>query len=468
FLPNVHLDQFKLGGVSHCPGLGIAFTQQKEGLCKETLSQKSLTVLSPHLSLATAWKVWQTLAFSIHELAVILGDQLTAPDLVPVFSGFLKDLDEVRVGVLKLLYDFLKGNAPYKGWCSKRREHLHQLQDFVVPDSSSSSRNWRFRYELAEAEFCVPFNYNRALEPQNLPPDRSNPCFTKRSVPAASAVVSEKSVPVDQFVGHLLPSLLSLASDPVPNVRVLLAKALRQTLLEKDLSPDVFFLRVRLEETGELFRVANCRNDMTVREFKEELDLMVGIPFNLQRLHFLDQGILMDDATLKFYDVIPGAVISLCIWHYDGWTELVLAAVEGDPSKMACLGICEDTFYRTANSQHFKGEQWRQWTTQRAFVALYISAHRGHVDAVRYLLELGANCLGKSPLGRTPLHVIAAMGRTDCIRPLLEHGAYIHDKDLKGETPITIARRLKREHFERKMYLLYWKIKSGTKDLNDL
>ncbi|XP_051000928.1 ankyrin repeat domain-containing protein 60 [Acomys russatus] len=73
---------------------------------------------------------------------------------------------------------------------------------------------------------------------------------------------------------------------------------------------------------------------MTVRELKEELDLMVGIPINLQRLHFLDQGILMDDATLKFYDVISGALISLCIWHYDGWTELVLAAVEGDPSKV--------------------------------------------------------------------------------------------------------------------------------------
>ncbi|XP_076427403.1 ankyrin repeat domain-containing protein 60 isoform X5 [Peromyscus maniculatus bairdii] len=173
---------------------------------------------------------------------------------------------------------------------------------------------------------------------------------------------------------------------------------------------------------------------MTVRELKEELDLVVGIPFNLQRLHFLDQGILMDDATLKFYDVIPGAVISLCIWHYDGWTELVLAAVEGDPSKLSCLGISEDTFYRTANSQHFKG----------------------------------ANCLGKSPLGRTPLHVIAAMGRMDCIRPLLEHGAYIHERDSKGETPITIARRLKREHFERKMFLLYWMIKSGSKDPNDL
>lgn len=51
------------------------------------------------------------------------------------------------------------------------------------------------------------------------------------------AVVSEDSVPVDQFVEHMLPSLLSLAADPVPNVRVLLAKALRQTLLEKGVWP---------------------------------------------------------------------------------------------------------------------------------------------------------------------------------------------------------------------------------------
>ncbi|XP_042132833.1 ankyrin repeat domain-containing protein 60 isoform X6 [Peromyscus maniculatus bairdii] len=160
----------------------------------------------------------------------------------------------------------------------------------------------------------------------------------------------------------------------------------------------------------------------------------------------------------QLFHYVSGIMMVGRNWFWQPW--------KGTP--LSCLGISEDTFYRTANSQHFKGEQWRQWTAQRAFVALYISAHRGHADAVRYLLELGANCLGKSPLGRTPLHVIAAMGRMDCIRPLLEHGAYIHERDSKGETPITIARRLKREHFERKMFLLYWMIKSGSKDPNDL
>lgn len=38
---------------------------------------------------------------------------------------------------------------------------------------------------------------------------------------------------MDQFAVQLMPHLLTLATDRVPNVRVLLAKTLRQTLLEK-------------------------------------------------------------------------------------------------------------------------------------------------------------------------------------------------------------------------------------------
>lgn len=54
------------------------------------------------------WKVRRTLAFSIHHVAVILGEELTSTDLVPVFDELLKDLDEVRVGLLKHFVDFLQ------------------------------------------------------------------------------------------------------------------------------------------------------------------------------------------------------------------------------------------------------------------------------------------------------------------------------------------------------------------------
>jgi len=54
------------------------------------------------------WKVRRTLAFSIHELALIVGEDITGRDLLPVFDMFLNDLDEVRIGVLKHLADFIK------------------------------------------------------------------------------------------------------------------------------------------------------------------------------------------------------------------------------------------------------------------------------------------------------------------------------------------------------------------------
>ncbi|XP_022349527.1 ankyrin repeat domain-containing protein 60 [Enhydra lutris kenyoni] len=249
-------------------------------------------------------------------------------------------------------------------------------------------------------------------------------------------------------------------------------------------------MRVLLEETGEMFQVTNCRSDMTVRELKEELDLTAGIPLDLQRLQYLDQGIWMDDTTLQFHDVVPGGIISLCVWRHDGWTELVLAAVEGDPSKksyflsskhqqeelpasracpmLSCLGVDEDSLYQTANSQRLEHKQRKAWIAHRVFVALYVTSHRGHSDAVQYLLEHGASCLSRSPMGRTALHAAAAMGRLDCINHLLNYGASINEKDARGETPMSLARRLNHRHSEQRMFFFYWMAKSGTTDPKNL
>nr|XP_005569492.1 PREDICTED: serine/threonine-protein phosphatase 4 regulatory subunit 1-like isoform X1 [Macaca fascicularis] len=253
----------------HCayslPGVALTLGRQNWHCLKDTYETLASDV---------QWKVRRTLAFSIHELAVILGDQLTAADLVPIFNGFLKDLDEVRIGVLKHLYDFLKLLHE-----DKRRDYLYQLQEFVVTDNS---RNWRFRYELAEQLILILELYSSSDVYDYLMHIALKLCadqvsevrwisfklvvailqkFYSNSESAlglnfineliirfrhcskwvgrqafafiCQAVVSKECVPVDQFVEHLLPSLLSLASDPVPNVRVLLAKALRQMLLAK-------------------------------------------------------------------------------------------------------------------------------------------------------------------------------------------------------------------------------------------
>ncbi|XP_018429729.1 PREDICTED: serine/threonine-protein phosphatase 4 regulatory subunit 1-like [Nanorana parkeri] len=253
----------------HCayslPGVALTLGRQNWHFLKDTYETLAADV---------QWKVRRTLAFSIHELAVILGDKLTAADLVPIFNGFLKDLDEVRIGVLKHLYDFLKLLH-----ADMRREYLYQLQEFLTTDNI---RNWRFRYELAEQlililELYSPkdiYDYLRVLA-LSLCSDKvsevrwisfklivailrkfysngetelginfinelivqfrhSNKWVGRQAFAfICQAVVQDECMPAEQFVAHLLPSLLSLASDPVPNVRVLLAKALKQTLLEK-------------------------------------------------------------------------------------------------------------------------------------------------------------------------------------------------------------------------------------------
>ncbi|KAJ0023416.1 hypothetical protein NQD34_003315 [Periophthalmus magnuspinnatus] len=253
----------------HCafslPGVALTLGRQNWHCLKDTYETLATDV---------QWKVQRTLAFSIHELAVILGDQLTAADLVPIFNGFLKDLDEVRIGVLKHLYDFLKLLH-----ADKRREYLYQLQEFMVTDNS---RNWRFRYELAEQLILIielyshydVYDYLRQIA-LTLCSDKVSevrwisyklvveilqklyasgaddlglnfineltvrfchcPKWVGRQAFAfiCQAIVEEECMPMDQFSQHLLPSLLSLSSDPVANVRVLVAKALRQSVMEK-------------------------------------------------------------------------------------------------------------------------------------------------------------------------------------------------------------------------------------------
>jgi len=88
------------------------------------------------------WKVRRTVASSIHELGVILGQEIAAEDLVPIFDGFIKDLDEVRIGALKHLANFLSLLSE-----ESRNAYLPRLEEFLKMDNE---RNWRFRLELTE------------------------------------------------------------------------------------------------------------------------------------------------------------------------------------------------------------------------------------------------------------------------------------------------------------------------------
>lgn len=87
----------------HCayslPGVALTLGVHNWHLLKRTVEL---------LAYDMQYKVRRTVASSLHELALILGQDIATSCLAPIFEGFLKDLDEVRIGMLKHLAHFLK------------------------------------------------------------------------------------------------------------------------------------------------------------------------------------------------------------------------------------------------------------------------------------------------------------------------------------------------------------------------
>ncbi len=55
------------------------------------------------------WKIRRVLAFSLHELARILGTEQTCSDILPIFEDYsTKDCDDVKIGTLTHLTEFFE------------------------------------------------------------------------------------------------------------------------------------------------------------------------------------------------------------------------------------------------------------------------------------------------------------------------------------------------------------------------
>lgn len=211
------------------------------------------------------WKVRRTLANSIHELAVILGPDVASQDLVPIFNGFIKDLDEVRIGVLKHLADFLSLLSP-----EARAEYLPRLEEFLKMDND---RNWRFRLELCNqvatlvplcsseevlahlAPLCLLLVIDRVSEVRRTAAKvtasllahlsrageagvgglamalvsvlaRDNHWARRQTFVLLCGALQGEEGGLAVLTSKLMPPLLLLADDPVPNVRLSLASLL--------------------------------------------------------------------------------------------------------------------------------------------------------------------------------------------------------------------------------------------------
>jgi len=90
------------------------------------------------------YKVRRSLSFSLHEVAKILGTELTEKELLSVMELFLKDLEDVKVGTISHLSEFFAVLSEHQ-----REEYLYVLEDI------QKDQSWRFRKLLAKYDLLL-------------------------------------------------------------------------------------------------------------------------------------------------------------------------------------------------------------------------------------------------------------------------------------------------------------------------
>ncbi|RLN94790.1 hypothetical protein BBJ28_00026069, partial [Nothophytophthora sp. Chile5] len=118
------------------------------------LGASQWTKLSPTFELLhndTFWKIRRSFAYSLHELARLLGQGITETQLATAFDSYLHDVQDVRLGAMLHFADFLEHVSP-----SFRESYLPVLAEF---DSFDQSTKWRFREVLSGqlAQLCRTF-----------------------------------------------------------------------------------------------------------------------------------------------------------------------------------------------------------------------------------------------------------------------------------------------------------------------
>ncbi|XP_033331828.2 serine/threonine-protein phosphatase 4 regulatory subunit 1 isoform X2 [Megalopta genalis] len=249
------------------------------------------------LAMAKEYKVRRTVASGIHEIAAILGQDLTSDELLPIHYGFIKDLDEVRIGILKNLTTFLNLLEP-----RDRIQYLPIMKDFLETDNIW---NWRFREELAtqlveavtlfkpdDVEFyIVPLSFDlindkvaavrhvgfslvakivaylaqhkkEIFEELRFSLDLYSDIWVRRQTFAmlCGHLISSNAISARKFCLELLPVLLKLSTDKVPNVRLAAARSLKNI----PAGPD-WLGRDEVEEVGRRLREMRTDPDRDVR-----------------------------------------------------------------------------------------------------------------------------------------------------------------------------------------------------------
>ncbi|XP_071057702.1 serine/threonine-protein phosphatase 4 regulatory subunit 1-like isoform X3 [Onthophagus taurus] len=256
----------------HCayslPAVALAIGSENWHILQDTIEDLASDV---------QYKVRRTVASSLHVLGLILGPEITTNNLVPIFEGFIKDLDEVRIGVLEHLAEFLKLLSPIT-----RALYLPRLTEFLQADNEL---NWRFRQELAEqlrlvlplfrpADAAKHIVYiattllsdkvaavrdsalelvSELLKHISVEKDLTHRILIMLAERFAHSkkwkrrqtftllcchILENESVHLEVFATDIMPHLLDLSWDPVPNVRLVVARTIAKHMIQHSFFSD--------------------------------------------------------------------------------------------------------------------------------------------------------------------------------------------------------------------------------------
>ncbi|XP_066148507.1 serine/threonine-protein phosphatase 4 regulatory subunit 1-like isoform X4 [Euwallacea fornicatus] len=266
------------------------------------LLRDAMNILAKH----TSYKIRRIVASSLHEVAVILGPELASTDLSPLFEEFLKDLDEVRIGVLNNLFLFMQLIN-----VEKRTVFLPKLDEFLRVDNVC---NWRFQEQLAEqltqcvqlfrpadvvkyigfyaqalmfynvaavrqaslllvTEIVKHISKDHGLTSSYLSEIAERFAHSKKWKPRqtfailCAEILKKEAMEPEEFGIVMLPHLLDLSWDPVPNIRLVVADCVVNCVVKTRyfVEPE----NEHVESLNNVLRRLQADKDRDVRMFAE-------------------------------------------------------------------------------------------------------------------------------------------------------------------------------------------------------
>ena len=246
-------------------------------------------------------------------------------------------------------------------------------------------------------------------------------------------------------------------------------------------------LNINIPLIGVTQKLKNMTEDSTIADTKHMIELLAGIPSNIQRLFYIDMSELTDSVTLRDIEIVPFATLVVHVWS--GWQGVLEYVHARDPVR-----LIECIFRRLGSSQTSSQSKSSSLSTsrvsstttnealdlkqnestsvsdsvkvidpailQRGSFALFLAANRGYENLITVLLEHGIDVNSKTQSGYTAVDTAVACGQYSCIDFLLENGAVIDFKSDRSKFALNVAKQYGFTDSERHLLLFDWKQRS--------